>query len=248
MMTNQEKQFHDELEVLGGEAREAVRYFYCYLTFREVRSKHEHVRTRLAEEVLFWSTVLDGLITSAFITLHRIFDQESKHNIDQLLKIARANLQIFSKSSLRARKVDGSPNASEWIEEYMKSAYEPVPDDFRKRLRNHVKRYRKMYEDNYRDLRTKVFAHKDLSDESEIQSLFAKTNVRELEHLFVFPLQLYEALWQLYENGRKPNLRPMRFSHGRMLDKPARIPPIPYLEHIIDQTKTLLISIASRAV
>ena len=35
--------------------------------------------------------------------------------------------------------------------------------------------------------------------------------------MFVFVNALYEALWQLLNNGRKPVLRPMRYSVKRML-------------------------------
>ena len=54
-----------------------------------------------------------------------------------------------------------------------------------------------------------------------MDALFAKTNVRELQRLCVFFQRLHEALWQLYNNGRKPVLQPMRHSVKRMRDLPS---------------------------
>ena len=98
--------------------------------------------------------------------------------------------------------------------------YEPTPGDFR-RLRAHVQKRRKIYEANYRDLRHKVFAHNALTDQVAVAALFAKTNIRELQRLFVFLNSLYDALWQLYFNGQKPALRPRRYSVKRIRDLPS---------------------------
>ena len=78
---------------------------------------------------------------------------------------------------------------------------------------------RRIYESNYRPLRHQVFAHKRVAAHTE--ALFAKTNIRELQRLFVFLSRLHEALWQLLYNGRKPSLRPMRYSVKRMRDQPS---------------------------
>ena len=55
----------------------------------------------------------------------------------------------------------------------------------------------------------------------EADKLFAKTNIREMQQLLVFLSRLHGALWQLYFNGRKPNLRPARFSVEQMLEQPS---------------------------
>ena len=87
--------------------------------------------------------------------------------------------------------------------------YQPLqtPDDFR-RLRADVRRHRRVYEANYRDLRNRLFAHKKVSAQADIDALFAKTNIQELKEILAFLGKLYEALWQLFFNGRKPVLRP----------------------------------------
>lgn len=165
---------------------------------------------------LFWNTAMGAFQTAFFITLGRIFDQKSPHNIDRLLKLAQENREIFSKEALANRKRKASPNADEWLPEYLKTSYEPTDKDFRA-IRKKIKDYRKIYETNYRDIRHKIYAHKEVSDAEAVQKLFSKTNIRELQKVFVFVNALYEALWQLLYNGHKPILRQMRYSVARMM-------------------------------
>jgi hypothetical protein len=54
-----------------------------------------------------------------------------------------------------------------------------------------------------------------------VSALFARTNIRELQHLIVFLGRLHGALWGLFENGRKPLFRPRRYSVRRMREKPS---------------------------
>src|SRR5262249_33454551 len=150
----------------------------------------------------------------------RIFDQTSMHNLDRLLRVAQDHPQIFSKVALGHRKQGANSDPPEWLADYLSDVYEPTPQDFR-RLRSHVRKWRKIYEGNYRDLRRKLFAHKEISDHADIDALFAKANIRELQRLFAFLGSLYEALWQLFFNGRKPVLRPQRYSVKRMRDLPS---------------------------
>ena len=169
---------------------------------------------------LFWNTSLGALQTAAFIALGRVFDQNSTHNLDRLLRVAQDNPQIFSKGALGRRKQGTNPDPPEWLDDYLSHIYEPTPQDFR-RLRSHVRKWRKIYVSNYRDLRHKLFAHKEVSDHAEIDALFAKTNIRELQRMFAFLGSLHEALWHLFFNGRKPVLRPQRYSVKRIRDLPS---------------------------
>ena len=206
-MTSPEAQFERELEVFRTEAETAIQFFYAYLTVHAVAKDHEPVRRLLNTAPLFWNTNLGALQTAAFMALGRVFDQDSRHNLDQLLRIAQNNRSIFSKASLGARKQGTSSTSPDWLAEYLRDAYVPTPADFR-RLRAHVRKHRRVYEANYRDLRHRLFAHKEVSARAGINALFAKTNIRELQKMLAFLGSLYEALWQLFFNGRKPVLRP----------------------------------------
>jgi hypothetical protein len=97
----------------------------------------------------------------------------------------------------------------------MDTAYVPKPADFR-RLRGYVSKYRKAYLTKYQDLRHKVFAHREITDATQITALFARTNIREMQRMLLFCLSLYDALWQLFVNGRKPVLRFRKISVDRI--------------------------------
>ena len=127
-----------------------------------VAYESKQVSDRLNTAPLFWNSCLGALQTAAFIVLGRIFDQDSVHNLDRLLRMAQENSQIFSKAALAQRKHAGSGKRPEWLDDYLRTAYEPTPKDFR-RLRTYVKRRRRIYEANYRDIRHKFFAHKVVS-------------------------------------------------------------------------------------
>lgn len=215
-MANPEQQFIHELEVFRTEAQVGAQFLYAYLSFNSVINEKKKTYNEVNKTPLFWNTTMGSLQTSFFIVLGRIFDQKSKHNIDRLIKIAQDNKDIFSKAALAKRKKSGSANADEWLDDYLKSVYEPTAKDFRE-LRKKIREFRKIYESNYRDIRHKIYAHKAVSDAEEIQKLFSKTNIRELQKVFVFVNALYEALWELLYNGRKPILRRMRYSVKSMM-------------------------------
>lgn len=214
------RQFEDELDIFRTETQAATQFFYAYLAVHAVAADHKPVYRLLNTAPLFWNTNFGALQTATFIALGRVFDQKSKHNLDRLLGIAQGNPGIFSKAALAARKQGNSPTPPEWLAEYLRDVYVPTAADFR-RLRTHVRKHRKIYASKYSDLRHKFFAHKELSARSDIDALFGKTNVRELQRMLVFLSALYEALWQLFVNGRKPVLRPQRYSVKRIRNNPS---------------------------
>ena len=216
-----ENQFCRQLEVLSKDAEEAIQFFYSWRTVNLVAAGDKRIYRLLNRAPLFWNTVAGALLSSGFIALGRIFDQNSHHNVDQLLRIVQDNPNIFSLEALAERKRKDSENADEWLTDYLSSAYVPTPDDFR-RLKKYVKARRRIYETNYRDIRHKVFAHNVCQDHKEVDALFAKSTVRELEKLLTFLTRLHNALWHLFYNGHKPTLMPSRYSAKQILRLPSR--------------------------
>jgi hypothetical protein len=202
VMRMEETWFEQELEVFRTEIEAAVRFFYAYLAVHNVAARSEPVFSLLNEAALFWNTSLAGLQTAAFIALGRMFDQKSKHNLDKLLSLAQKNLYIFSKDALGRRKQGPDPEPPVGLSDYLRNAYVPAPEDFRS-LRKEVKTWRGIYESTYRDIRHKFFAHKEVSDQIEIDALFAKTNIDETQRMLIFLSSLNDVLWQLFFNGNK---------------------------------------------
>lgn len=207
--------FEQELDVFRTEVETALQFFYGFLAIHSCAADTPAVHRLLNTAPLFWNSTLGALQTSTFVVLGRIFDQSSPHNIGILLALAQDNPSIFSKAALKRRKLASAPNAFSWIVGYMDTAYVPKPGDFR-RLRGYVSKHRKTYLAKYQDLRHKVFAHREITDATQISALFARTNIREMQRMLLFCLSLYDALWQLFVNGRKPVLRSRRISVDRI--------------------------------
>jgi hypothetical protein len=216
--------FANDLELFRTEAESAIQFFYAWDAVHAIAAKDERVVRMLNQAPLFWNTSLGALQASTFIALGRVFDPDQKnHSVTRLLSTAHSNVDMFSKEALAERKRRQSANADEWLPEYLKTVYVPTVNDFR-RLKRHLAKRRKTYEECYRPLRHKLFAHRGVSSRAEVDDLYAKTNIRELQLLLVFLRRLHEALWQLYFNGNKPVLRPARYSVQRMLDAPSPNP------------------------
>lgn len=206
-----EEEFTQKLEVFRSEVESSMQFFYAYLTIHAVASEDTKVYEVLNEYATFWMTNLGALQTSTFITLGRIFDKTSNHNVHALINFAMNNPSIFARDALRKRKINEAKGVQPWLDKYVKEAYEPTLSDF-KRLRGYVSKYNKLYTKNYLDLRHKVFAHTELSSREAEAKLFAKTKIRDVEKMLAFLASLHDALWQLLVNGRKPVLRPRRYS------------------------------------
>jgi hypothetical protein len=221
-MMKPDELFAIELEVFRKEADSAIQFFYSYLSVNALAIKHKEVHHLLDTAPLFWNTTLAALQASTFIVLGRVFEKERKstHNIHKLLQIAESNRDIFSVDSFAERRRRGSSNADEWLGEYLNHVYVPTDKDFI-RLKGYVAKRRKIYRHNYRDIRNKFFAHKEISAEGDVLFLFEKTNIGELQKLLIFLIQLHETLWQLYHNGRKPIFQPIRYSVKSILEQPS---------------------------
>jgi hypothetical protein len=157
---------------------------------------------------------------NSLIALGRIFDtHKQSHNVRRLLKLAELNIGIFSKAALRKRKSKQSANAHEWIDDFMRgNVYIPKASDF-KRWQAFVEARRRVYAGCYKQLRDKVYAHKERTD---ISGFVAKTNTRELGRLVSDMYQLHDVLLDLLQDGRKPRLRPLRHSAGHRIKRDMR--------------------------
>jgi hypothetical protein len=209
-----EQAFEGELEIFRKDCESAAQCFYGQLAINEVALRRPAVHLFLNKNAMFWNTAAGAMQVATFMAMGRSFDQGSPHNVDRLVKLAQNDPSMFAHQSLRRRKQGDAPSPPSWLDEYMRNVYMPTPADFR-RLRSHIKKHRRVYEANYRDLRHKVYAHTVATDDAEIHQLFSKTNKREIERLLLFLMRLYESMWHLFVNGRKPTLRPLPPSVSR---------------------------------
>jgi AbiU2 len=209
-----ETEFERELEVFGHEVEEAIQCFYAEQTIHNVAREDQNVHRALNRNAAFWNLASRALQANTIIVLGRIFDRDSRaHTINRLLHLAAKNPAIFSKAALEKRKL---PHAGKHTAEFMRTVYVPKRRDF-DRLQEYADKQRATYAANYLDLRNKFFAHRERVD---LTAAFANADVRRLGRLLIFLDQLQVALWHLFMNGRKPVLRPARYSGQRILKSP----------------------------
>jgi hypothetical protein len=204
MSTIAQTDFERELEIFRTEEEAAQQYFFAYLSVRSLAAENEAVLQVMNDTPLFWITTHHAMLLSAFIALARIFDQSSNHNIDRLISTAAKDMSVFSKNAQNARML-AAGISQQTASEYMAHRHELTPDDLRA-LRRDVAKWRRVYEERYRDIRHQVFAHKQVADIDDINKLLAKTRVDELKALFAFLNAAYSAFCELFHNGRKLSL------------------------------------------
>jgi hypothetical protein len=238
--------FARELEIFRAEAESGAQFFYSYLAVHELAKRQRRVFRLLDHDALFWNTLLGGAQTGAIMTLGRIFDHRSPHNINTLIRLVNQHRGMFSKTALSRRKQGHEAQPPAWLPEYLRTAYEPTNADFR-RIADYVKKYRRIYEDRYREVRNQLYAHKQAADPASIATLVKDTSIKEMERLFTFLLQLHQALQELFVNGRKPVLRPVRYSAQRISRRPSStIPTDSVHERISMHAERALLGIAGQ--
>lgn len=215
--------FQAELEHFRKQAEGAVQLLAQYLAVHHYAARDANVHRALNTWPLHWNTTLAALQQSAIITLGRIFDQDSEHNVDRLIGLAQDCPAIFSREKLGQRKQGNASQPPDWLPAYLADAYEPSAKDFRE-MRKAVGQHRKIYERAYRPLRNSFLAHSEVIEPAEVEALFAETNIGELHDLLDFLCGLHDALWELYFNGIKPDLEPKPSGeHTRMRELSERV-------------------------
>ncbi len=209
------REFLAQLKNFDSESRNAARYTYADFAIQHAASKSKRLLNRLNETPTFWLAASAAFQTATYISLGRIFDNNSRYNIDQLLCSAESNISQFQRTALEKRKREGHATNPPWLLNYLNKAYYPKPTDFF-RLRKKVNEYRSLYERSFKPARNKYIAHREKQDREEVSALFRRGKIRDLWRLTMFLQQLHEVLWQLYHNGQKPRFRPMRYSVAAM--------------------------------
>jgi hypothetical protein len=215
------RQFLTQLKNFDSEARNAARYVYADFAIQYAASKSKRLLNRLNDTPTFWLTVSAAFQTAAYISLGRIFDNNSRYNVYQLLCSAESNISLFQREALAERKREDQTSDPPWLAEYIDNAYYPNPSDFA-RLRKRVDEYHELYKKTIKPARNKYIAHREKQDHEEVAALFRRAKVKDLWRLTIFLQQLYEVLWELFHNGRKPRFRQMRYSVAAMFEKPPR--------------------------
>ncbi|QIP02990.1 hypothetical protein [Bradyrhizobium symbiodeficiens] len=201
----------EELDIFGNEQDAAQRYFFGYLSMHRIPAANPDVLRRMNDDSTFWITTRNALLTSTFVVLGRIFDQDqqSVHNIDKLLGAVTNEIHSLNRAALAQRRVAERVMTQSDADNYAADRHDLTYADIRQ-MRKAINKWRKVYVARYRNIRHKVFAHKGASS-VEAEALMAKTSVDELKQLLGFLHAMHNSLDQLYRNGLVPDLTPSTF-------------------------------------
>jgi hypothetical protein len=111
---------------------------------------------------------------------------------------------LFSKNALAARKCAGGAKP-DWLDYFMSDTWEPNTLELRP-LKKALAAQAKKFNEIYRPIRHKVYAHRLVLDGNVEFELFEKTNRTEVRSILTFLRELMDAIEHLYLNGCKPVL------------------------------------------
>lgn len=195
----------ENLNNLRKETETALRVLYALKQFRFFVSTQETV-DKLNENADFWLIYETSVRTHLFISIRRLYEgKPGTFNFQGFINNCITNIDDFNRDALRKRKESGSSSAKEWIDEYMQDTYEPLESDFRE-LSKIVRENSKKMKGIYTDAASKIYAHAIHLDHASIASITDKLEFDEMESALLSIWHCYDQVWQMYQNGRKPDL------------------------------------------
>lgn len=216
-----ESEYLRDFELVKDEVNIAMWSFYTHLNILNYAAEDKTVFRKLNEHPTYWNVQLHSFQTTFFISLGRIFDDgKDTHSIHKLIAATVEHPEFFSVKALEKRKTAGGKKP-DWLESYLEEAFEPRVADLRL-LKKELAKYKKKFSAVYKDIRNLVFAHKILKDKEKVTELFGKTQVGEIEDMLYFLHDLLENIWQLFQNGLRPDLGVRTYEYKEKIQKTTR--------------------------
>ena len=197
-----EAEYKRSFSLISDQISGATRAFYTYMEINKFASESNENYQKISRDGHFWSGQLYALQTTWFIILGRIFDPtRGAYSIHDFLKSTVAYKGLFSKAALADRKrlAAGQPQP-EWLDDYLKSAWEPTAADLEK-VRSTIETSDSKWKKVYQPIRNKVFGHTDPN--AVVADIFRDTLIGDIEDILHDLNKIRTAIFQLLENGRE---------------------------------------------
>jgi AbiU2 len=197
-----EAEYKRNFSLVADQITGATRAFYTYMEINKFASESNDNYQKINCDGHFWSGQLYALQTTWFIILGRIFDPtRGAYSIHDFLKSTVAYKGVFSRAALAERKRSAARQPQpEWLDDYLKSAWEPTAADLEK-VRSTIEASDTKWKSLYQPIRNKVFAHTDPN--AAVADLFRDTLVGDIEDILHDLNKIRTAVFQLLENGRQ---------------------------------------------
>lgn len=209
--------YEKEFEVFFSNINQAARSFYYHQEIqRQVYDdgiKHQNIpngyfqNSKIFQAIeansQFWMDYKHSSIVFAIITLGRILDKNANaHKIERLIETAEKS-GLFKNEKLRERKISGSENAHEWIDNYMQGAHQLSDADFKK-ISEFVFETRRKWE-GVKDLRNKIYAHQEAMDDQKKSLILENSKYVVFEDIIDRLLTVGHIFWDAFHNGKAPD-------------------------------------------
>lgn len=153
---------------------------------------------------LFWTLYRDCLQESLFIGLGRLSDAATDAiNVRRILNTAMLHPEFFSQQSLR-RRIKARNIPDEYIDNLVFDAWIPKEHKDWRYLHKAVNFHLTRIEVIYRPIRNNHYGHR--LTHADIQTMFQKTNRKELSETLDALHELMTRLRSLFDNGNKPEI------------------------------------------
>jgi len=213
------------LEEINNEITVAAQAYFAWKSIHNIASKDSSIHKAINSNALSWNIILHSLQSTFFISIGRIFDTNPQScSIHLLFSQCKKSINEFEKSGLGKRRIIEAGKEPDYLSDFLKNAYEPKPSDFSS-LKKNVSRVQKIYEEHFRPVRHKVFAHKDSDHISDTSLLFAGTTIADAEDILGTLYKVERVIWDLYTNGHE-----MNFSYWELKEE----------EYILENIESLL--------
>jgi len=195
------------LKEYRGDVNVAAYSFYAWKNINTLAAHDPALLKALERNALSWNLIVHALQVTFLSALGRLFDRDKRSlTARKFIDKCETALDQFTKPAFEARRLASNHGIRpDYLDEYLLGVYEPVATDFQA-LAAAIAPWEAVYNSNYRPIRHKLIAHKDLATIGGTDSLFAKTNIGEVEAILAALYQVAAVVEQLYENGRLSNL------------------------------------------
>jgi AbiU2 len=196
------------IEEYRNEVATATAAYFAQKALNNLAVDDDNIYRALNDFALSWRIVRQALQTTFFVTLGRIFDRDNRSlTLQSLLSRCKTNLDDFRRPALEARRIrEAHGKRPEYLDNYLRNAYEPVVADFEAIERAAVP-FENSYQAIYQPIRHKLIAHRDLATLKIRDDLFGATNIGEIEAILEFLHRVERVVAELHTNGRKTELR-----------------------------------------
>lgn len=212
-----ESEYWQSHTVLTNEVGDTITSYYTEKEIDNYARESEANFTRINADARFWLVTTHALRTTFMITLGRIFDHDQRsHSIRKLLNETVTHPEYFSKDRLARRRYAGAGPEPVWLDEYIRNAWEPDVAGLGK-LRNALAPSQAKYDEAFKLIRHKLYAHQDIMDRTSIQTLIGKGLITDLEKILYDLHDVLSCIWQLANNGNEPKPGVSEYSYEQRI-------------------------------